>query len=120
MFVSLRVTSPQKPAKMGRSKTDFCFSIGVLFMTIWMERILGIVLFLFTYIALVGIAHAKGLNTASDLALICAPLFMIWLDRAAKIGDKRERPLLNVRSSWAKGAAFAAITVIPFNLSATI
>ena len=69
---------------MDRSKTNLCSSIRVLLMTIWMERTLGTVLFLFTYIALVGIAHAKRLNTASDLALICAPLFVIWLDRAAK------------------------------------
>lgn len=69
---------------MDRSKTNLCSSIRVLLMTIWMERTLGTVLFLFTYIALVGIAHAKCLNTASDLALICAPLFVIWLDRAAK------------------------------------
>ena len=84
------------------------------------EQSLSIGLFLLTYITLIAIADAMNMSMASDLALFGGPLFVIWLDRHSGADKNRQRRLLTMRSSWAKGIAFAAIAVLPFNLSRLI
>lgn len=86
-------------------------------MTTEFERGLSTCLFLLTYIGVVGVADAYKLRMVSDLALFFAPLFMIWLDRKIRDTEKRKVNLLNLRTSWFKGIALAAIAILPFNLS---
>ena len=79
----------------------------------------SVALYLFSYIATIGAAAAADLRMAPMLIVTIIPsLILMSLARARAQNSRRSEQWLTLRTSIPYGFVFAALKVVPFNLSA--
>jgi hypothetical protein len=82
---------------------------------------ISVFLYVCSYYGVIGAATAVDLRIAPIFIVIVIPLVIIISQaRERKLQSSEEKQWLNLRSSIPYGLVFAAITVLPFNLSTLI